>query len=96
MANEKQWTPCPSCGQKPSARGTVYVPHRGGRDSYVKTCDDPIHVKADAGPALYGALENAVQVIEQLVPEPSARGVADVVLFQARAALASARAETKP
>jgi hypothetical protein len=35
----------------------------------------------------YAALSNAVQVIEQLVPEPSARGVADVVLFQARTAL---------
>lgn len=33
------------------------------------------------------ALRNLIQVVEQLVPEPSARGVADVVLFQARAAI---------
>lgn len=37
--------------------------------------------------ALVAALGNTVQVIEQLVPEASARGVADVVLFQARALL---------
>ena len=43
--------------------------------------------------ALYAALEVAVSTIEQLIPESSARGVADVVLAQARTALAQNRAK---
>lgn len=43
-----------------------------------------------AAPELLEACSTLVQVIEQLVPEPSVRGVADVVLFQARAAIAKA------
>lgn len=42
---------------------------------------------------LCAALENAMSVIEQLIPEPSARGVADVVLVQGRAALVKVRGE---
>ena len=42
---------------------------------------------AGAG-ALLAACENLISVIEQLIPEPSARGVADVVLAQARDAIA--------
>lgn len=45
-------------------------------------------------PELLAALETTVSVIEQLVPEPSALGVADVVLYQARAAIAKARGES--
>ncbi len=37
---------------------------------------------------LLAACENLISAIEQLIPEPSARGVADVVLAQARAAIA--------
>lgn len=44
-----------------------------------------------AAPKLLAACENAVQIIEQLIPEPSARGVADVVLHQLRAAIAEAK-----
>lgn len=40
-----------------------------------------------ASDALLAACEAGVQTIEQLIPEPSARGVADVVLFQLRAAI---------
>lgn len=40
-----------------------------------------------AAPDLLAACEAGVQTIEQLIPEPSARGVADVVLFQLRAAI---------
>jgi len=39
---------------------------------------------------LESALSKLIQVVEQLVPEPSARGVADVVLYHARLALARA------
>lgn len=37
------------------------------------------------------ALANLLQVVEQLIPEPSARGVADVVMFQGRDALKELR-----
>lgn len=43
-----------------------------------------------AAPELFDACNMAIQVIEQLIPEPSARGVADVVLAQLRAAIAKA------
>ena len=46
-----------------------------------------------AAPEMLAALETGVNVIEQLIPEPSARGVADVVLAQMRAAIAKARGE---
>lgn len=36
------------------------------------------------------AIDALIQTVEQLIPEPSARGVADVVLFQGRAAIANA------
>lgn len=49
-----------------------------------------------AAPQLLEALEAAVQIIEQLIPEPSARGVAGVVLFQLQAAIASARGVEHP
>lgn len=39
---------------------------------------------------LLAAVRSLVQIVEQLIPEPSARGVADVVLFQGRAAIARA------
>lgn len=41
---------------------------------------------------LFDACNNAIQVIEQLVPEESARGVANLVMFQLRAAIAKAQA----
>lgn len=44
-----------------------------------------------AAPDLLAACEGAVQIIEQLIPEPSVRGVADVVLHQLRAAIAAAK-----
>ncbi len=43
-----------------------------------------------AAPDLLEACKAMTQVVEQLIPEPSARGVADVVLFSARAAIAKA------
>lgn len=43
-----------------------------------------------AAPDLLAACDSAVQIIEQLIPEPSARGVADVVLFILRAAILKA------
>ena len=43
-----------------------------------------------AAPDLLEACLRLVDVIEQLIPEQSARGVADVVLAQARAAIAKA------
>lgn len=45
-----------------------------------------------AAPELFDACNMAIQIIEQLIPEPSARGVADVVLTQLRAAIAKAGA----
>lgn len=53
-------------------------------------CTEPNAALIAAAPDLYDALTTAVQVIEQLIPEPSARGVADVVLAQARSALSRA------
>lgn len=40
---------------------------------------------------LVAACNNLVQIVEQLIPEESARGVANVVLFQARTAIAKAK-----
>lgn len=51
--------------------------------------------EAAASPELLEACNNAVQIIEQLIPEESARGVADVVLHQLRAAIAKATGEAK-
>lgn len=39
---------------------------------------------------LLQSLRGLVHVVEQLIPEPSARGIAEVVLFGARAAIAKA------
>lgn len=47
-----------------------------------------------AAQELLAALVTAVSTIEQLIPEPSVRGVADVVLAQARAAIAKATGST--
>lgn len=49
------------------------------------------YIEADAAylRVVEEALANLISVVEQLIPEPSARGVADVVLFQARSALAA-------
>lgn len=44
----------------------------------------------DAAPDLLEACLRLIDVTEQLIPEQSARGVADVVLAQARAAIAKA------
>lgn len=46
----------------------------------------------NAHDALVSACSTLIQVVEQLIPEPSARGVADLVLFQARVALGQAHA----
>lgn len=54
------------------------------------TIDNPDARLIEAAPDLLAACDNAVQIIEQLIPEPSARGVAEVVLFQLRAAIAKA------
>lgn len=48
-----------------------------------------------AAPDLLAACESAIQIIEQLIPEPSARGVAGVVLFQLRVAVAIAKSYPK-
>lgn len=47
-------------------------------------------INPDAVRELLDACKTLTSVIEQLIPEPSARGVADVVLAQARAAIAKA------
>jgi len=43
-----------------------------------------------AAPDMLAACDSAIQIIEQLIPEPSARGIADVVLVQIRRAIAKA------
>lgn len=47
---------------------------------------------AEALPAARDSLDTMIQLVEQLLPDPSKRGVADLVLFQASAALASLEA----
>lgn len=56
---------------------------------------DSVVAVVNAYPALVAACHNQVSVIEQLIPDPSARGVADVVLEQARAALELAGEEVQ-
>jgi len=46
-----------------------------------------------AAPELLEACRTLVSVVEQLIPEESVRGVADVVLYQGRAAIAKATAD---
>ncbi len=43
-----------------------------------------------ASPELLEACRNLVSIVEQLIPDESVRGVADVVLAQGRAAIAKA------
>lgn len=62
---------------------------------WVRSRRNFIIAAANSHDDLLAACENLISVIEQLIPEPSARGVADVVLFQARAAVAKAKCETK-
>lgn len=55
MPPDPRWTPCPSCGRRPSERVSVYDTRPKGID--VKGCPDPLHDMADASPALYSALK---------------------------------------
>lgn len=73
-------------------------------DGYLVATCDPGHssrfnaaANADmiaAAPDLLAACYNLVSVVEQLIPEPSVRGVADVVLSQAWAAIAKAKGQS--
>lgn len=68
-------------------------------DPWKGKCRDEMNGNAHliaAAPDLLDACHNAVQIIEQLIPEPSARGVADVVLSQLRAAIAKATPKGTP
>lgn len=51
---------------------------------------EEIAAKFAAAPELLDACRNALQIIEQLIPEESARGVAEVVIFQLATVIAKA------
>ncbi len=68
-------------------------PHAGMHDAaefWAKTADKLPLVLAllERDRRAREALGHGIQVIEQLLPEPNARGVADLVLFEMHAALA--------